>query len=387
MLLSRIEDLVESDNKYEFSFQIYEELIGKWLAREARKPKVNDLFNGEASAMVYLSSFSEKFALYLYENREKHDGYFLPKGDKIYKTLIDIPNVPNIEINFLENIAKGKSLLNRDAKGNYKFSHKSVLEYFLANKLFESPSLYRNFNFQGMDATDNFFKEMLVEKLKNKEGKFAIFDKNHSVDVTVADRGTNYSSSVKESQTLSLSKITIENISKIEYLKIEEFQGISPLFFSKFSSLKELVIIDWKRLDILYLHYQYYLEQLELIERQPLQEDTKVQESQKSLLEVIEFIEREQSQELREMQELVNMRELREPLQMRQLRERLEQLKLRKRIEMIGRIEMEKRIELIGFDWLLEPNKSFIEELKIVNQIIKEIQQLQKMLPNCEIYY
>ena len=355
MLLSHIEDLVKSNKSYEFSFQIYEELIDRWIEREANKPKVSKLFGDEANAKKCLRSFSENLAIYLYENREKHGGYFLPKGEKFDEKLIDILNIRDVEVGFLENIAKGKSLLNRDAAGNYKFSHKSVLEYFLAKKFFDNPALYQNFNFQGMDATDNFFKEMLVDKLRNKEGEFIIT----SAFYTFEKDGTTHKK-VKQSKKISLNKITVRDISNIGYLKVEEFKGINPLFFEKFTNLKELIFIDWQRLGFIYICD--LVRDNTLINKEIIINKAFTILLMKSTQEKVESLSR-----------LTKFSNLQQRLRLTGFSQRIDLMELLddKNIQKFRTLEHEL----------------LIEKLIAANQIVKEIQQLKKELRNCTVWY
>ena len=135
MLLSYIEDLVDTDKTFEFSFQIYEVLIDKWLEREANKPKMTEKYGSEAACKKALLEFSEKLAVDLYENKQKYGGYSLPRGKDFCTetiSILDIEKEHEDKINkaiSAEKTAKSKSLLNRNAKGDYKFSHKSILEY------------------------------------------------------------------------------------------------------------------------------------------------------------------------------------------------------------------------------------------------------------------
>jgi Leucine-rich repeat (LRR) protein len=58
------------------------------------------------------------------------------------------------------------SLLTRGAHNNYKFTHKSLLEYFLALELFENPQFLPQFKgFEGFDMLKTFYQEMVLEQI------------------------------------------------------------------------------------------------------------------------------------------------------------------------------------------------------------------------------
>jgi len=116
MLLSYIDDLIENkEKKYEYTHEIYEELVSKWIKRE-----YSDEFRQKQ-----LYDFSEKVAEYMY-----FENTVYIEQEKIEELCKDY----NIQLEFIE--AKSRSLLNRNAMGFYKFAHKSILEYFLAKKAF-----------------------------------------------------------------------------------------------------------------------------------------------------------------------------------------------------------------------------------------------------------
>lgn len=82
-----------------------------------------------------------------------------------------------MEISLKESQWRSRSLLNRNAEGYYKFSHKSVLEYFLAKEAIENPSFTGRLKFEGLDVARRFCEEMVFGKmLKNSEGTFALLN-------------------------------------------------------------------------------------------------------------------------------------------------------------------------------------------------------------------
>ncbi len=130
MLLSYIETIVDSDEDDEFlrknkkkylltNVDIYELLIHRWIIRESKRIEI--IRRKEFIENMY--KFSEELALYIFTNRR----------NKLTVTSDEILTLAkNNNINLSEIVLKGKSLLNRDASGNLKFAHKSILEFFLA---------------------------------------------------------------------------------------------------------------------------------------------------------------------------------------------------------------------------------------------------------------
>ncbi|RJP73206.1 MAG: hypothetical protein C4539_02190 [Ignavibacteriales bacterium] len=236
MLLSNIDELLSSRKTYRFSFEIYETLIMRWFERESKKPKIRELFETKENFIRLIASFSKKLAIELYKNREKYGGYYLPREENFPKEISNIFDPQKFDSFFSEKIGKTKSLLNRDAIGNYKFSHKSILEYFLAQELVINHNFFNNFNFSGMDATFNFLKDMFFDKLQHSEGEFS------------------YKEDKKSTQQLSSltfkKSIFVENL--IIKLQDSDCLHLIKLFFP---SVKIITIIHKNFIDNVYVLY------------------------------------------------------------------------------------------------------------------------------------
>ena len=172
MLLSRIEDLVEDKKiKFQYSYQIYDLLVKKWIDREAgRKPKLKrELYRSE------LSRFSVQFARKIYlGQKERNQALSVPRSE-----LLQFANDHNVNLDDID--VTSRSLLNRDGDGNYKFSHKSIFEYLLSKEMLKDTSLLYQAKFDGLDMTEKFLNEMgiIPEVIHVEGGKFFMgSDKN-----------------------------------------------------------------------------------------------------------------------------------------------------------------------------------------------------------------
>lgn len=116
MLLAYIPDVLETGTKIEYTFQLYELMIEKWLEREKHWADKN-----------LLRDFSESLAVDIYANNQKRGSERIPRAELI--ALIKGQNIPLEDWKIT-----GRSLLNRDALGNYKFAHRSILEYLFIKK-------------------------------------------------------------------------------------------------------------------------------------------------------------------------------------------------------------------------------------------------------------
>ena len=118
MLLTYIKDIVHkaASNDIKYAYQLYDILIEGWLDRENYYVNKDNLRN-----------FSENLALNLYDNSARRKTERIP-GQEL-KILAEKWNIP------LESWQlTGRSLLNRDADGNYKFAHRSIMEYLYVKK-------------------------------------------------------------------------------------------------------------------------------------------------------------------------------------------------------------------------------------------------------------
>lgn len=164
MLLSYMDDLIkDTEKEYNHVYEIYCELVSKWIEREAIENEI-------------LYQFSEEIAKHMYSKKTVYI-----TQDEIDK----LCNKYNIQLKSIE--AKSKSLLNRNSDGIYKFAHKSILEYFLAMIALNNIEFRRTININGFDSyemTKFFLDEMGVvytqnilkeNKIELKSGFFSFF--------------------------------------------------------------------------------------------------------------------------------------------------------------------------------------------------------------------
>ncbi|MEI6680784.1 MAG: formylglycine-generating enzyme family protein [Mariniphaga sp.] len=155
MLMSYIDDLVVDDKIYANSWEIFEVLIDKWLKRESKKSKVE---NKRAEFIENLRKLSKQVALDIYTTWITDGIMHISK-----ERSVEIAEQYNIPLKPDEVI--GKSLLTCDANLNWKFSHKSILEFFLAKEALENPDFAMQLDFAGMDMVKQFCSEAGIASL------------------------------------------------------------------------------------------------------------------------------------------------------------------------------------------------------------------------------
>lgn len=171
MLLSHIEDLLDSENNYDYSFQVYKVLINKWIERESRKHGIVEKY-GRENYKDLLYQFSKSFAINLYLKRDSRDGSLsIPQSENIENSDLQLKDLEDDFWEIKKEDQTTRTLLNRNAAGEYKFSHKSIFEYFIALEIFENEKFRREYeDSKDLDNVKNFLLEMVTSsKLTNDE--------------------------------------------------------------------------------------------------------------------------------------------------------------------------------------------------------------------------
>lgn len=149
MLLAYIDDLLDSRRAYDYSYQVYEEMVSKWIEREAARVEIGRRENFSEN----LRRFSVELAVHLYKKRIGGEHVIHHDNLELFAERNSI-DLSKIEM-------QSRSLLDRNADGFYKFSHKSVLEYFLATRYIQDLSFALGFNFDEMRQAKTFHGEMI----------------------------------------------------------------------------------------------------------------------------------------------------------------------------------------------------------------------------------
>jgi len=348
MLLSRIDDLIHTEKSYKYTYEIYETMIDKWIERESKKRSIREKYEGK-HYQTLLYHFSKNLAIDMYKNKAKRSGYYINKDEKISAySKIQISDFENEHLSISEKEARTQSLLNRNSKGQYKFSHKSFLEYFLAKEMIDNSGFFTTFDFEGMSAAKSFYAEMKQNRLSVLGGFYKTIE----------------SSEIEK----KLQQLTPEDILHISWLKITRFHlDFKPSDLWDLTTLKKLIIFDKEHFSSLYKIYELYFG--------------------------FDTMNPEQARELQS----ALLKEINKHPYLKELQERLELLynsgftfdfgrkELLKHLEIKSKPSREKLLDLI--DLMRRKEQVLSEELKEVNSFLKAMKTLKEKLPNCEIYY
>ncbi len=176
MLLSYIDLLTEDEQNYETVYAIYDNLIEKWLIREAQKRKPE---KERAEFIKNLRKVSEQIALQIYQQQNENGGLFLSKEQTVQVAKKN-------KIILKPDEVTGKSLLTCDGEGNWKFAHKSIYEFFIAKHAIDNYSFYIQLvknQFVSLDMAKIFCNEkILTAMVLVKGGTFT--QKNRRVTIS-----------------------------------------------------------------------------------------------------------------------------------------------------------------------------------------------------------
>lgn len=117
MLMSYIPDVLESNRKISAAYDLYQIMVDKWLDRESGWIEQETL-----------KKFSVSLAFELYDNRKNRGSERISRGE-----LLHFAKLKRITVD--DRILTTRSLLNRDAQGNLKFAHRSIMEFLCVQHL------------------------------------------------------------------------------------------------------------------------------------------------------------------------------------------------------------------------------------------------------------
>lgn len=156
MVLAYLPDLIndERSEEIQYSCQLYEIIVDKWLEREKKLAEKDESLSW--ANKEELLKFSEELAVDLYINQTKRS------GDRISVDELEaLSKKHGVQIEKWQ--LTGRSLLNRNAIGEYKFAHRSILEFLFIKRYFEQDERCQNIQWTDL------MKQFLVEKLIHEQ--------------------------------------------------------------------------------------------------------------------------------------------------------------------------------------------------------------------------
>ena len=232
MLLNSIDDLLRGKSSYDFSFQIYNQLLEAWSLREAKKRNIRTKNKMQFETFQKeLFQFSKNLTLDVYQKRDIYGGLHVPIEDL---------SQPDNEL-FTQDDLQTRSFLSRNDL-YYRFSHRSIMEYFLAKYLFEHPEKQADFSLEALENTDLFFQEMVAYRLRLCKGTY----------------------STSRFRNKALTNLKPAEFLHIRELNLEQVNGISVDHLKKMTSITPK---GWTRLAISYNNQSNYSQAIKCWQR------------------------------------------------------------------------------------------------------------------------
>ena len=202
LLLAYIEDLLESPyiKTNPGDYVVYQALIESWLRREQEKSGVS---------WKKLKRACELLAL---EMQKGDDGKGVQRHISEAKLNIFIEEMS--DFSYVKKIdIKGRSLLNRNADGDFRFSHFSIQEFLVVNHVIENSNYRLDSKTVGMDLVLRFLSQ--TEKGKKHLKHFDLVARDlSSCNLSVVDfRGTNLSRTKFNNVNFRQSNLSYANLS------------------------------------------------------------------------------------------------------------------------------------------------------------------------------
>ncbi|HAI75273.1 MAG TPA: hypothetical protein DCM08_03425 [Microscillaceae bacterium] len=160
MILSYIDDLIQNRSDYQYTYQIYDTLIKKWVEREAKRQGKQNAFSAQD-----LYKFAKAVAVNIYFKKSERRGLFIEE-----EQILALAKAYQIQVSGLE--LKSRSLLTQNVRNQFKFAHKSILEYFLALEIIENGNFAKDFDFDGFELLEQFLNDMSFERIKTMQGYY-----------------------------------------------------------------------------------------------------------------------------------------------------------------------------------------------------------------------
>lgn len=154
-IINKQTDKISEDSQFSTKLHVYKTIILRWVERES-----NHIFNADKQTIFRRDIL--KLAIYSAEIFANTDGgldKLAVERDKIFN------RASEEKLSIRKKFISSRSLLSRNRHGEITFSHKSILEYFLALISVYNINIYRKiFNKKGFENYDDFISEMIIIK-------------------------------------------------------------------------------------------------------------------------------------------------------------------------------------------------------------------------------
>lgn len=154
LLLSYAETLLEAKKGYyKYSYQIYEDLIFTWIERAGSVKEVSE----QETFRDQVFQLMKNMALRLYQKHKLGEVPFLEESETIGL-------VYQHRLHPQDLYADSRSVISFHPDLGYRFSHSSIMEYFIAREAYENLAFLKDLSFAGVDQALKFLQEMIIDR-------------------------------------------------------------------------------------------------------------------------------------------------------------------------------------------------------------------------------
>lgn len=165
MLLDNIDLILDYKGSLNYECEIYQALIRSWIIRESKKQRNKQ--PDEGKFQYEMENFIFIAAVNCYMNFSEGKGLYIEN-----EFLEAIAADKSIELDKMD--LSSRSLLNRNSKGRFKFSHKTIFEYLLAYYDFRSSYSEIEFDLSNFDFALYIRNQLAVLSILGTNSQFYI---------------------------------------------------------------------------------------------------------------------------------------------------------------------------------------------------------------------
>lgn len=241
MLLSHIGELIKGKGAYNYNYEVYQALLDFWIERESKKPEILKRYRNPENFKGKMIEFSDRLAITIFNKHLRGGGLCISKDENILNSELQLSDIEILYVN--NNEKRNNSFLVRDAFGNYKFSHKSILEFLFARHQFINRSKLNTLEFLKIEGCNRFYSEMLFDQVF-----VPYFNEAKGIFISKGESNYKLINKINFEQFLSLDSIILNKLNKD---KLVDLKKLIPSV--------DIIILANDQYDIIKKLYSFYI--------------------------------------------------------------------------------------------------------------------------------
>lgn len=222
MLLDHIDLILDYKGSLNYECEIYQALIQSWINRESKKQR--NKHPDEVKFQTEMEDFVLRAAVNCYTNFNNGRGLFIEQD-----FLASIAADKSIELDKMD--LSARSLLNRNSKGRFKFSHKTIFEYLLAYYDLKNLNTEEIIDYSSFDFALYIRNQLAIINILNLDSQYYLafndptFYKKHNMHSRDA--------------LLKISSVIVINNSLDILRQLRHFECLSTVYFMDTANIQD----------------------------------------------------------------------------------------------------------------------------------------------------